>query len=400
MKFAYRCAGLTALGFLLENNPATAQNLVPTSAPAQNWIALAASRDGTRLAAAGSYGLLYVSTNSGSSWSESKTVGSGPEPQRPWTGLASSADGNRLIAVANFNPIYLSINAGQSWNWSGPTGVWAAVAVSGDGLKAIAAEHQAGLLYLSADGGTTWQPSPAPNCRWRSVAMSADGSKLVAGSDFGTNYNQLPSIYTSTNSGASWSLTSAPAYPWQALACSSDGSKLAAGAYGGAIYLSEDSGVTWAPAHVPSLRWSGIACSADGTRLAADAWEGDVYVSNDSGQTWAKANAPAVSWQTIASSSDGLRLVAGVWNLTNGGIYAAEFPPALNISASSDGGTVISWSAPASGYALEQNSDLIAPHWQPVPISPTVVDGQNQIRIHSGTGACSYRLRRNNALDH
>ena len=385
-------AGLIAMGLLLETGSGIAQNLVATSAPAQNWVALAASNDGARLAAAGSYGLLYVSTNSGTSWAESRTVTSGTEPQRPWTGLASSADGNRLIAVANFNPICVSTNAGRSWSWSGPTGVWAAVAASVDGMKAVAADHEAGLIYLSTDGGTTWQPSAAPNRRWRSVAVSADATRIVAGSDFGMSYNQLPSIYTSTNSGANWSLTSAPAFPWQAIACSADGTKLAAAAYGGSIYLSADAGATWSAANVPSLRWSAIACSADGTRLAADAWEGVVYVSSDSGHTWAKANAPAVSWQTIASSADGLRLVAGIWNLTSGGIYAADLPPALRIQSSSDG-AVISWPAPASGYVLEQNSDVTAPSWQPVSTAPAIVDGQNQIRIHSGTSVCNYRLR-------
>ena len=103
-----------------------AQQFTPTTAPAQDWISIASSADGTKLAAAGNYGYLYTSTDSGSNWAVSSTTTNGPEPVRPWTGLAVSADASKLIAVANFNPVFISTDFGQSWYTTGPAQTWAA----------------------------------------------------------------------------------------------------------------------------------------------------------------------------------------------------------------------------------------------------------------------------------
>src|SRR3954462_6127311 len=83
------------------NQAASAQNFIPTEAPSQNWLSLASSADGNKLAGVGSYGLLYISTNSGLSWRAVATAANGPEPSRPWAAIACSVDGNRLAAVAN-----------------------------------------------------------------------------------------------------------------------------------------------------------------------------------------------------------------------------------------------------------------------------------------------------------
>src|SRR5215471_2070396 len=133
-----------------------AQQFTPTTAPAQDWISIASSADGTKLAAVGNYGYLYTSTDSGSNWVLSSTTTNGPEPVRPWAGLAVSADATKLIAVANFNPIFISTDFGQSWYTTGPAETWAAVACSSDATKIVAADGNMGLIYTSADGGSTW----------------------------------------------------------------------------------------------------------------------------------------------------------------------------------------------------------------------------------------------------
>jgi photosystem II stability/assembly factor-like uncharacterized protein len=369
------------------------QQFTPTTAPAQNWISIASSADGTKLAAAGNYGYLYTSTDSGSNWVVSSTTTNGPEPQRPWTSLAVSADGSKLLAVANFSPVFVSTNFGQSWSANGPAQVWSAVACSSDASKIAVADGNMGLIYTSADGGVTWSPTSSPNKRWRCAASSADGARLVAGSDYGSNFSDLPIIYTSKDSGTTWNPTTAPNQTWQCVASSADGTKLAAGVFGGLIYLSTDSGTTWNPANVPNLHWDGIACSLDGKRLVAVAWEGQIYLSVDSGQTWTPANAPNAQWQSVACSSDGTKVLGAIWNQTTGqvGIYAAQLPPDLNILRT-QAGPVLSWSSTLSGFTVQERTDLSNGSWTDLGVMPQTSNGNNQVSLSGTVGSHFYRL--------
>ena len=150
-----------------------AQIWTPTAAPSQNWLSVVSSADGTKLAAAGWYGWLYVSTNSGASWTMTATATNSSEPYRPWSGLATSADGSHLAAVANSSPIFISTNYGLTWSAHGPVVTWAAVASSANGNKLAAADYNMGRIYTSSDFGNTWTPTSSPAKRWRTIASSA-----------------------------------------------------------------------------------------------------------------------------------------------------------------------------------------------------------------------------------
>jgi hypothetical protein len=378
---------LLATGFRIHS-----QELIATGAPAQNWVALASSADGSKLVGAASYGWIYLSSNSGAAWNPAVTVQVGQEPQRPWTSVGSSADGMTLVAAANFQPIFLSTNGGGSWQQTGQSGDWAAVAISGAGSDITAADSRGGI-YMSQDSGTSWSATTAPNRRWRSLTCSSDGKTLFAGSDFGTNYGEVPAIYVSSDAGASWTRTSAPGQPWQALACSADGSKAVAGAYGGLVYLTADSGATWTQVTLPARRWGGVACSSDAGRLIVAAWEGDVDISSDSGRTWNRAKAPAGPWSPVASSADGIHLFAGIWDASSGGVYEANLPPVLHIEPS-DNGTVVSWAGPATGYVLQQNSDISSANWHLVTTPPSFVAGENRVLVGAAQPVSAYRLVR------
>ena len=64
-----------------------------------------------------------------------------------------------------------------------------------------------------------------------------------------------------------WTQTHAPTGNWQALAMSADGSKLVAAVYGGGIYTSTNFGGTWVSNSAPVTNWSGVASSADWGRV-------------------------------------------------------------------------------------------------------------------------------------
>ena len=221
---------------------------------------------------------------------------------QPWTGVAMSSNATKLVAVSTNGSLFLSTDSGVTWTASpgAPSSYpWQAVASSADGTKLVAAVN-GGYIYTSSDSGATWYASwTAGSANWQAVASSADGTHLLAGSD--------TAIYLSANSGYSWA--------WQyyglpsgvgatAVALSSDGTKLAVATP--QIYISVNSGNNWTPANASGR---GLASSADGSRLVSVDTDGRIYVSADSGTTWT-TNSYGDAFHAVASSSDGIKLMA------------------------------------------------------------------------------------------
>jgi hypothetical protein len=339
---------------------------VRSSAPSNNWTAVASSADGTRLVAlaglksvsSGGYegpGGIYCSSDSGKTWIQTSSVSTN------WSCVASSADGTKLVAAVGGGVyqgaglIYISTNSGTTWSaTAAPSEDWMSVASSTDGTKLVAVADN---VYISSDSGLTWVPSGPTSSRWQAVACSADGFRAVAGGHFTSLYT-LPytgpwrsaegppngggcgacsadatklvaitcrggTICTSTNSGANWTSTSVRNDRWSGVASSADGAKLVAVGWieddppggDGLIYTSTNSGASWAPTAAPSNRWTSVATSADGVMLVAVAYlaqggNGRIYTSTNSGATWAPTSAPTNWWLSVASSADGSKLVA------------------------------------------------------------------------------------------
>jgi hypothetical protein len=178
---------------------------------------LASSADGIKLAAAMYNGLIYTSTNSGTTWLTNNA------PTEYWKSLASSADGTKLAAVAYNDQIYTSTNSGLTWTpTSAPNSSWQSIASSADGKHLVAT---GGGTYISTNSGSSWTPiSISGNC----VASSVDGSKIII-CNSGDAYGHGAQIYTSTNFGINWTSTNIPGKTWYSAASSADGCELLAG---------------------------------------------------------------------------------------------------------------------------------------------------------------------------
>jgi len=287
----------------------------PTAGTTRLWQSIASSADGTKLAALSgdSNNNISTSTDSGVNWTTSSYINAA------WRSIASSTDGIKLAGVSAGAYIYLSTNSGASFtNNANIVGLgklqWRAITSSADGTKLVAVVNS-GNIYTSSDSGATWtRRTIAPSTTWSGVASSSDGTKLAAVVNGGF-------IYTSTNSGGTWpSHLNAGSRSWSGVASSSDGTKLAAVDQGGYIYTSTDSGATWTTNSNSSgaRNWAAITSSSDGTMLAAVVDGGYIYTSTDSGVTWTETQPTASTprnWYSITSSSDGTKLAA----VANGG---------------------------------------------------------------------------------
>jgi hypothetical protein len=102
-----------------------------------------------------------------------------------------------LFAAAGYysrGSIYISTNSGASWSVTAAAVTnWFPLAVSADGRKVAAAVGASYSLpiYTSSDAGATWQSQKALPYNWQTLASSADGTKL-----FATAYTDMAMLQT------------------------------------------------------------------------------------------------------------------------------------------------------------------------------------------------------------
>ena len=284
-----------------------------TSPANYTWTAVASSSDGSTIIATGSppynqsEAYFFTSNDSGDTWTQQF----GTSSILCWNAVASSADGTRLFAAEYFGLIYASSDSGSSWTRvPAPSQSYNSVASSSDGTKLFAAQSglAPGYIYASANSGATWKPlASAGRNAWGAIASSSDGKTLIASGYLGISFDTV--LCTSTDSGATWKKQTRKNSGWTAVACSSNGTRLAAVTDNGYIFTSKQSGTTWSSRNFPGCSFTSIVMSSDGTRLAAvDGSNGYIYTSADTGATWTQQTG-AGKGGVLAASSDGTRLV-------------------------------------------------------------------------------------------
>jgi hypothetical protein len=188
---------------------------------------------------------------------------------------------------------------------------WKAIASSADGKRLVALPwdlSDPNLIYTSGDGGATWEGRAIPHY-WIAVASSADGKKLVA------TVVEQGKLYTSADYGVTWTERALGsdyniAGRYSGVASSADGIKLAVVDDNGRIFTSTDSGATWMFRYgldLPSDRVA-ITSSSDGNILVVGSGR-PIHVSVDSGATWTQRPGTPSGVTALASSADGTKLV-------------------------------------------------------------------------------------------
>jgi hypothetical protein len=223
---------------------------------------------------------------------------------------------NQFLALAAIAFCGAFTSSAQTWTQrSAPIANWSGLAMSADGTKLVAVVGggvSVGSIYTSTDSGVTWISNNAPKLDWIAVCSSADGLELAA-NEYGRG--------TWTNSGTSWTQTPCPVdsfYP-SSIASSADGNTLIGGA--NSLYLSTNHGNTWViNSTTPKPIGEGCAMSADAITMLVN---GAPYLSTNSGATWIVATNLQTEMRAAATSADGMKLFAmgdaGVWASMNGG---------------------------------------------------------------------------------
>lgn len=161
-------------------------------------------------------------------------------------------------------------NISGSHNWTG-------VAQSADG-SIVAAADNGGAIWLSKNLGATWNASGSGSKAWCDLAMSSDGSHLIAGFA-GNGAPGSAGVAVSSSTGSSWGFPTLPYDPSAGMtgkcsvAISSSGSVMACGDASYAELFLSSAGSFSAVSPPPFGAVLKVAISGDGSRVFVS-WAG------------------------------------------------------------------------------------------------------------------------------
>jgi len=323
--------------------------------------------------------LLYVSTNSGSSWSAGTTTTTyGVFYGANCTG--SGADLVCAVAGKNTGSTYQSPFLYYA-RGSGVTSAWTAGAVAGTGLfnainctgsgtsancAAVGAFNQVPLLSVSPNGGGTWATVPTTTdtglFNSNSTSCSGSGATAVCIAAGKNNTTRKPFAYVSTDNGVTWSAAALPSgsnanSSINAASCAGDATNgavcVVAGQDGSSsspllnvgIYTVTGGAGAWSwsipstPAATASGQFTSVSCSTGAAPYntaicLASGYDGQnypvMYVSKDGG----------VNWLTTWLSNNTNYVIKFQTNSCTGGIKSDGTGNAVCVAAGIDYATV------------------------------------------------------------
>ena len=343
---------------------------------------------------------------SNGAWVETKpAASSGISPSF----IAVSGTGNRVFVDDGAGRLWLSTDHGVTWHETRPAGdqfgYWADGSMSRDGstlfvrceyLEEDDAEHQQSRFYISRDAGSSWTLSlggldELVLTTYYTCCRVAAAVGFVTVLDYAADHGSWQRTFRSDDRGTSWSEVASyvrwpgswtdgtppddygviftPNWPYAGDVLAADGLTVIHNDPNNAERLiSRDSGSSWSPLVTPT--WSDgyttywfavLAADADGSMMLAAGQPEQTYVTSDGGATWhAAAYDSSADWHAAALSSTGQVAMIGGQHLyvsSNYGVgWTENYPNLVDdhfsgvCGVSGDGWTMFA-TAPKSGQA-------------------------------------------------
>jgi len=341
---------LSYTGSVIYANGATSTDMGKTWNSYTNYPAVAMSDDATTMI--GGNTVLYLSSNYGNNWipisGSSSTNSANGLPTTNFAGnvcVAISSNGTVMsFGVSNSTgSLYLSVNSGTSWtNLSGMSGLpipinkyWIAVSVSGDGTKIFACTN--GVSYLSTDTASTFTTINTNTPLYSGIPQVCNAAYMSRnGNNFIMYTSGTSGVYKSNNGLLWWTLQNssyagvadfagAPVIlnsgskNWQTYSISGNGNYALAGTNGSVLYVSNDSEKSFLPMNANgnlqnAKNWKGTAISTTGQYMLAVASGDNVYFSDLYGIYWYQLSGISGGVNQYYSTT-GLPTTTSSWNV-------------------------------------------------------------------------------------
>jgi hypothetical protein len=171
-----------------------------TSVSTGAWAGIVEAKQAPTLVLFQNPGFLYVSTDTGATWSNSLT-----DVSRAWTSISVSPDGSMIAGAVHGSTLYLSTNYGTTWISIFNSALWTFVQVTDDGLGIFAGGSNM-PIYLSTDTGSTFNAITESNVTVFNVSLIPEFNILYFLNRNGNMYRYLYTpmsnvVISSGNSG-------------------------------------------------------------------------------------------------------------------------------------------------------------------------------------------------------
>ena len=207
-------------------------------------------------------GTIYKSIDTGQTWDIFTTSNTTIQ------NIAMSVDGSHIIYGTWIGSLWISTNSGLTWTEKllDMPRKWLPLSVSANGNVMVAGETEIDQrIWLSVDSGTTWLPYTNELIHnWRSIICSADGTKII-----GLGSITHPAeIYIGTITGSTLTMELLnKVQSWIMCTSSLDLTKIYAVDSNGAFWYSTNSGKLWNKTNYTIIRITDISCTPDGLNL-------------------------------------------------------------------------------------------------------------------------------------
>jgi photosystem II stability/assembly factor-like uncharacterized protein len=260
---------------------------------------------------AGAIGGLFVTVDSGATWSRVNIVGN--DSSVTAIAVGSNGVGGTNLFASSFGPrVFLSTDNGITWSVSG-------ILSSSQPHSLVVSSHSlfAGTyagIYRSTNNGATWTPAnnglPYTFSLPLIWTLAASGTNLFAG----TIGNGL---FLSTDDGMKWTqVTNGLRTSDNVTKVFVSGTTILAGVLNNGVFRSTDNGTSWSKSKT-SLADTVLNnvndFTAYGTMMFASEYSSGVWISKDAGENWAPINTglPNVSVMALAVYGTNLYAAAG-----------------------------------------------------------------------------------------
>lgn len=236
---------------------------------------------------------VYVSVNSGNSWSPLPTFIPSVKGFTEMNGV--------LYAASYGNGVYKSVNGGQTWvlcsDELDETDIWS---IGNDGVNLYVGVGS-GHIFKSSDEGVGWMLCNDGIIFRANVGGLAQSGTITVAATHGSG------LYTSTNNGYSWTRVSG-INTLEIRSLCARGSLVLAGTDLLGVYKSTNSGLNFYLSNTGlTSQWIQGFAFCQGKWFAATGEEG-VFVSTDEGESWSAVNNGLGSLFITAIASDGTNL--------------------------------------------------------------------------------------------